>query len=68
MTGASEIAVQLSDGLWQDGIYATPITFPMVARDAARIRNMCNTGHSKANLDKALAAYEKVGKQLKIIS
>jgi len=68
IVGASDVAVKLSEGLWKEGVYALPITFPMVARDKARIRNMCNTGHSKANLDKALAAYEKVGKQLKIIS
>ncbi len=67
MCGSSELAVQLSDGLWQDGIYALPITFPMVARDAARIRNMCNTGHSKDDLSKTLASYEKWGKKLKLI-
>ena len=48
-------------------MYALPITFPMVARDKARIRNMCNTGHTKAHLNTALAAYEKMGKKLKIV-
>jgi 7-keto-8-aminopelargonate synthetase-like enzyme len=39
----------------------------MVARDKARIRNMMNSGLTKAQLDQALAAYEKVGKQLHIV-
>ncbi|MCK4969001.1 MAG: aminotransferase class I/II-fold pyridoxal phosphate-dependent enzyme, partial [Thermoplasmata archaeon] len=67
ITGPSDLAVKLSEGLWNEGIYALPIVFPMVARDAARIRNMMNAGHTKEDLDEAIAAYEKVGKQLGII-
>ena len=67
ITGPSDLAVKLSDGLWEEGVYALPIVFPMVARDAARIRNMMNAGHTKEDLDLAIAAYEKVGKSLGII-
>jgi len=67
MTGPSDLAVKLSEGLWDEGIYALPIVFPMVARDAARIRNMMNAGHTKEDLDQAIAAYEKVGRSLGII-
>jgi len=67
ITGPSDLAVKLSEGLWDEGIYALPIVFPMVARDAARIRNMMNAGHSKEDLDQAIAAYEKVGRSLGII-
>jgi glycine C-acetyltransferase len=67
ITGPSDLAVKLSEGLWDEGVYALPIVFPMVARDAARIRNMMNAGHSKEDLDQAIAAYEKVGKALGII-
>ncbi len=67
ITGPSDLAVKLSDGLWEEGIYALPIAFPMGARDAARIRNMMNAGHTREDLDQAIAAYEKVGKQLGII-
>jgi glycine C-acetyltransferase len=67
MTGESSKAVQLSDGLMKEGILALPIVFPMVARDAARIRNMMNSGLTKEQLDTALAAYEKIGKQIGII-
>jgi glycine C-acetyltransferase len=67
MTGESSKAVELSDGLMKEGILALPIVFPMVARDAARIRNMMNSGLTKEQLDTALAAYEKIGKQIGII-
>ena len=67
ITGPSDLAVKLSEGLWDEGIYALPIVFPMVARDAARIRNMMNAGHTKEDLDEAISAYEKVGKHLGII-
>jgi glycine C-acetyltransferase len=67
ITGPSDLAVKLSDGLWDEGVYALPIVFPMVARDAARIRNMMNAGHTKEDLDQAIAAYEKVGRTLGII-
>jgi glycine C-acetyltransferase len=67
MVGDSAKAVDLSAGLYKEGILALPIVFPMVARDKARIRNMMNSGLTKPQLDQALAAYEKVGKQLHII-
>ncbi len=67
ITGPSDLAVKLSEGLWNEGIYALPIVFPMVARDAARIRNMMNAGHTREDLDHTIAAYEKVGKSLGII-
>jgi glycine C-acetyltransferase len=67
MCGESSKAVALSDGLFKEGILALPIVFPMVARDKARIRNMMNSGLTREQLDTALAAYEKVGKRIKII-
>jgi glycine C-acetyltransferase len=67
MTGESSKAVALSDGLYNEGILALPIVFPMVARDKARIRNMMNSGLTMEQLDVALAAYEKIGRQVGII-
>ncbi len=67
MTGESSKAVELSNGLMDEGILALPIVFPMVARDKARIRNMMNSGLTKEHLDTALAAYEKIGKRVGII-
>lgn len=46
---------------------AFPFVFPMVARDAARIRTMMNAGATKDDLNDALGAFEKAGKELEII-
>ncbi len=67
MTGESSKAVELSNGLMEEGILALPIVFPMVAKDAARIRNILNSGLTKEHLDIALGAYEKIGKRISII-
>lgn len=67
MCGESSRAVQLSEGMFKEGILALPIVFPMVARDKARIRNIMNSGLTNEQLDIALSAYEKVGKKLSII-
>ena len=65
--GESHKAKELSNFLYQEGIFALPIVFPMVARDKARIRTMMNAGLTREHLDKALAAFEKGGKDLKIL-
>ena len=67
MCGESSKAVELSNGLMEEGILALPIVFPMVARDKARIRNMMNSGLTKEHLDVSLSAYEKIGKRIGII-
>ena len=67
IVGESHLAKQLSNGLYEEGIFALPIVFPMVARDKARIRTMMNAGLTKEHLDRALAAFEKLGKDLKIL-
>jgi glycine C-acetyltransferase len=68
MCGESEKAVALSQKLFEQGIFALPIVFPMVARDAARIRVMVNAGLKREDLDFALSKFESIGKELKIIS
>ncbi len=65
--GESHTAKELSNFLYDQGIFALPIVFPMVARDKARIRTMMNAGLTREHLDKALAAFEKGGKDLKIL-
>src|SRR3990170_2966197 len=67
MLGASAVAKRFSDRLFEEGVFALPIVFPMVARDRARSGNMVNAGLSRKDLDHALAAYERVGTELKVI-
>jgi len=67
IVGESSVAQDVSAMLYDEGVFALPIVFPMVARDKARIRTMMNAGHTKADLDAALAAFEKIGRKLKVL-
>jgi len=67
IVGESPVAQQMSVMLYDEGVFGLPIVFPMVARDKARVRTMMNAGHTKADLDVALAAFEKIGRKLKVL-
>jgi len=67
IVGDSKKAKQLAERLYEEGIFALAIVYPMVARDKARIRNQMNAGMTREDLDFALNVYEKLGKELKII-
>jgi glycine C-acetyltransferase len=67
IVGESSKAKELSNRLYDEGVFALPIVFPMVARDKARIRTMMNAGLTKKDLDFALEKFMKLGKKLKII-
>ncbi|MGA3109491.1 MAG: aminotransferase class I/II-fold pyridoxal phosphate-dependent enzyme [Candidatus Bathyarchaeia archaeon] len=67
IVGQSSTARKMSEMLFDENVFALPILFPMVARDKARIRTIMNSGHSKADLDFALQAFEKTGKALGVI-
>ena len=67
MCGESHKAKALSDKLFEMGVFALPIVFPMVARDKARIRTQMNAGLTREDLDFALNAFEKGGKEVGII-
>jgi len=67
IVGESGVAKKLSARLYEEGVFALPIVFPMVARDKARIRTIMNAALKKEDLEFAVAAFEKIGKELHII-
>ncbi|QLH74648.1 MAG: glycine C-acetyltransferase [Methanomassiliicoccales archaeon] len=67
MVGESSLAKRMSEGLMREGVFALPIIFPMVARDKARIRTIMNAALERKDVDFAIAAFEKVGRELKIL-
>jgi glycine C-acetyltransferase len=67
MVGESGIAKKLSTRLFEEGIFALPIVFPMVARDKARIRTMMNAQLTKKDLDFAIDTFRRIGKELRIV-
>ncbi|MFO8050648.1 MAG: aminotransferase class I/II-fold pyridoxal phosphate-dependent enzyme [Thermoplasmatota archaeon] len=67
MCGESHKAKQLSKELYNAGVFALPIVFPMVARDKARVRVQVNAGLTREMLDEALTAFEAGGKAAGIL-
>ncbi len=65
--GENSTARDFSNALFDAGIFALPIVFPMVPKGTARIRVMMNAALTKEHLDRALTAFESVGKKLKVI-
>jgi len=67
IVGESGVAKKLSSRLFEEGVFALPIVYPMVARDKARIRTMMNAQLTKEDLDFAINAFTRIGKELKIL-
>lgn len=66
--GEEKLTQQFSKRLIEEGVYAKSIVFPTVPKGKGRVRNMPIASHTKEMLDDALAIYEKVGKELGVIS
>ena len=67
IVGAGQTAMDFSDRLFRVGIFAQGIGYPTVPEGRARIRTIVTSAHSEAQLDRALEAFETVGKALKVI-
>ena len=63
----AKLSQQFSDELLKEGIYVIGFFYPVVAKGQARIRVQLSAAHEKQHLDKAIAAFEKVGKKLGVI-
>jgi glycine C-acetyltransferase len=61
------LSQNFADKLLEEGVYAIGFFYPVVPKEKARIRTQISAGHTKAHLDKAIAAFIKVGKELKVI-
>jgi glycine C-acetyltransferase len=68
MMGDSAVAGRFSARLFEEGIFAQPVVYPTVALDKARIRTIVTAAHTDEMLDAALAAFDRVGRELAIIS
>jgi glycine C-acetyltransferase len=61
------LSQQFANELLKEGVYAIGFFYPVVAKGQARIRTQISAGHSREDLDKAIAAFTKVGKKLQVI-
>src|SRR5215467_3646611 len=68
MVGEAKQAHELSRQLFEGGVLATGIGFPTVPRGKARVRTIVAATHTQAELDRALEAFKKVGKKLRILA
>jgi len=67
MLGEAPLAKEFSKRLFEEGIFAVALGFPTVPKGKARIRVMNTAAHTREDLDRGLAAFEKVGKELGVI-
>ena len=63
----AKLAQEFANKLLEEGIYAIGFFYPVVPKDLARIRVQLSAAHTKAHIDKAIAAFEKVGRELGVI-
>ena len=64
----AKLSQVMADKLLEEGIYVIGFFYPVVPKDQARIRVQLSAAHEKHHLDKAIAAFTKVGKELGVIS
>ena len=67
MLGEATLAKEMATRLLAEGIYVIGFSFPVVPKGKARIRTQISAGHTREHLDKAIAAFLKVGRQLGVI-
>src|SRR5690606_26302526 len=67
MIGDARLASEMSDRLLKEGIYVVGFSFPVVPRGKARIRTQMSAAHSREQLDRAIDAFTRIGKDLGII-
>jgi glycine C-acetyltransferase len=63
----AKLSQEFADRLLQEGIYVIGFFYPVVPKGQARIRVQLSAAHEKEHLDKAITAFEKVGKELGVI-
>jgi glycine C-acetyltransferase len=67
MLGDAKLATSMADRLLEHGIYVIGFSFPVVPKGQARIRTQMSAGLTRAQLDKAIAAFGAVGRELGVI-
>ncbi len=67
MLGDAKLAGTMANQMLTEGVYVIGFSYPVVPQGLARIRTQMSAGHDTHHLDKAIHAFEKVGKQLEVI-
>ncbi|MFI5252073.1 MAG: glycine C-acetyltransferase [Bacteroidota bacterium] len=67
MLGEAALAQEMSEALLKQGVYIKGLWYPVVPKGEARLRAQISAAHTKEDLDRALDAFHKTGKKIKII-
>ena len=68
LVGDSALAIRFADRLLDEGVWATSVVFPTVALDGARLRTIVTAAHTDEELDRCLAAFARVGRELGLVA
>jgi glycine C-acetyltransferase len=66
MLGDAKLAGQFAEGMLAEGIYVVGFSFPVVPQGQARIRTQMSAAHGREHIDRAIAAFAKVGRDLRV--
>ena len=66
--GDTETTIRFSGRLFEEGVFGTSVVYPTVALDRARIRTIVTAAHTDEHLDRAVAAFDRVGRELGVIA
>ncbi len=67
MLGDAKVASDMANSLLAEGIYVIGFSFPVVPKGQARIRTQISAAHTKEQLDKAIEAFTRIGKEMGVI-
>jgi glycine C-acetyltransferase len=68
MLGDAKVSAEVAERLLKEGVYVISFSYPVVPKGQARIRTQMSAAHEQKHLDKALAAFAKVGREMGLIS
>jgi glycine C-acetyltransferase len=67
MLGDAKLAVEMARRMLDEGVYVIGFSFPVVPKDKARIRVQISAAHDRPQLEAAVAAFQRVGRQLGVV-
>jgi glycine C-acetyltransferase len=67
MLGDAALATRMADALLAEGIYVIGFSYPVVPKGKARIRTQMSAAHTEGQIDRAVAAFGRVGRALGVV-
>ena len=68
MLGEAKVATSMAEYLLEEGVYVVGFSYPVVPLGQARIRTQMSAGHTFGQIDRAVAAFVKIGRRMKVIA